>query len=112
MHLACKFFYVYAKLFKLGECSALWGELSELQGALAFHRKSRGKRLGHQMYMPVFVEECSMHGYVLILGSLYTLCWVSLIAGVGYRVEYLGGKQDRTMGVANSCNWRCCSRLC
>ena len=34
--------------------------LSELHGALVFHRKCLGKRLGHQMYMPVFVEECSM----------------------------------------------------
>ena len=63
--------------------------LSELQGALVFHRGCSGKRLGHQKYMPVFVEECSM-GYVLMLGSLYTLCWVSLINGVGYRVEQWG----------------------
>ena len=34
--------------------------LSELHGALVFHRKYLGKRLGHQMYMPVFLEECSM----------------------------------------------------
>ena len=34
--------------------------LNELQGALVFHRKCQGKRLGHQMYMLVFVEECSM----------------------------------------------------
>ena len=27
-----------------------------------------------------------LHGYVLILGSFYTLCWLSLIAAVGYRV--------------------------
>ena len=44
--------------------------------------------------------------------GLYTLCWVSLIAGVGYRVEQWGGKWDGTIGVANSCNWCCCSRLC
>ena len=51
--------------------------------ALTFHRKCLRKRLGHQMYIwTVFVEECSMG-----MGSLYTLCWVSLIAGVGYRVE-------------------------
>ena len=43
--------------------------------------------IGHQMYMPVFVEECSMG-----MCSLYTLCWVSLITGVGYRVEQWGGK--------------------
>ena len=74
-----------------------------------FHRKSLGKRLGDQMYMPVFVEE---HEYVLLLGSLYILCWVSLIAGVGYRVQQWGGKWDGTVGVANSRNWCCCSRLC
>ena len=36
--------------------------LSELHGALAFHRKCLRKRLGHQeqMYMSVFVEKCSM----------------------------------------------------
>ena len=45
------------------------------------------------------------HGYVLILGSLYTLCWVSLIAGVKYRVQRWGGEWDGMMGVANSCNW-------
>ena len=33
-----------------------------------------------------------------------TQCWVSPIAGVGYRVEQWGGKWDGTMGVANSCN--------
>ena len=48
---------------------------------------------------------------MLILGSLYILCWVSLIAGVGYRVQQWGGKWDGTVGVANSCNWCCCSRL-
>ena len=31
-----------------------------MHGALVFHRKCLGKRLGHQMYMVVFVEECSM----------------------------------------------------
>ena len=55
------------------------------------------------MYMPVLVEECSMG--VLILGSLYTLCWVFLIAGVEYRVQRWGGGWDGMMGVANSCNW-------
>ena len=24
----------------------------------------------------------------------------------------VGGEWDGTMGVANSCNWWCCSRLC
>ena len=47
-----------------------------MQGALVFHRKCLGKKLGHQMYKVVFVEECSM-GYVLILGSLYTVLGVS-----------------------------------
>ena len=42
---------------------------------------------------------------MLILGSLYTLCWVSLIAGVKYRVQRWGGEWDGMMGVANSCNW-------
>ena len=31
--------------------------LSELRGALVFHRKCLGKRLGHQKYMLVFVGE-------------------------------------------------------
>ena len=84
--------------------------LSELHGALVFHRKCLEKRLGHQMYMLVFVEECSMG--MLILGLFYTLFWLSLIAEVGYRVEQWGRKWDGTMGVANSCNWHCCSRLC
>jgi len=34
--------------------------LSELDGASVFHKKCLGKRLGHQMYMAVFVEECSI----------------------------------------------------
>ena len=50
------------------------------------------------MYIVVFVEECSMG-----------MC---SIAGVGYRVEQWGGKWDGMMGVANSCIWCCCSRLC
>ena len=62
------------------------------------------------MYMVVFVEECSMDSYVLILGSLYTVLSVSIITGVGYRVEQWGGKCDGMMVVANS--WHCCSRLC
>ena len=37
---------------------------------------------------------------MLILGSLYTLCWVSLIAGVEYRVQWWGGEWDGMMGVA------------
>ena len=32
-------------------------------------------------------------------------CWVSLIAGVEYRVQRWGGEWDGMMGVANSCNW-------
>ena len=34
---------------------------------------------------------------------------MSLLAGVGYRVQQWGGKRDGTMGVANSCNWWCCA---
>ena len=56
------------------------------------------------MYMPVFVEECTNVAWVCAHLGLYTLCSVSLIAGVGYRVEQWGGKCDGTMGVANSCN--------
>ena len=40
---------------------------------------------------------------MLILGSLYTVLSVSIITGVGYRVEQWGGKWDGTMVVANSC---------
>jgi len=61
-----------------------------------------GEEVGHEMYMPVFVEECSM---VMCSSWVHcTQCWVSLITGVGYRVEQWGGKWDGTMGVANSCN--------
>ena len=41
-----------------------------VHGALVFHRKCQGKRLGHQMYMVVFVEECSMGMWVHC-----TQCW-------------------------------------
>jgi len=62
-----------------------------MHGALVFHRKCLGKRLGHQMYMPVFGEESSMGMWLIdIMGSLYTLCWVSLIAGVGYGMKQWG----------------------
>ena len=37
------------------------------------------------------------HGYVPTLGSLYTLCWVSLITGVKYRVQQWGGEWDGMM---------------
>ena len=66
---------------------AIGASLSELHDALVFHRKCLGKRLGHQMYMVVFVEECSMG---MCMGSSWahcTQCWVSLIAGVEYGVE-------------------------
>ena len=53
------------------------------------------------MYMLVFVGECSMGMCMLNFGSLYTLCWLSLITGVGYRVKQWGGKWDGTMGVTN-----------
>ena len=66
--------------------------------------------------MPVFVEECTnvarVCAWVCAHLGVYTLCWVSLIGGVGYRVEQWGGKWDGMMDVANSCNWCCCSRLC
>ena len=76
--------------------------LSELRGALVFHRKCLGKSLGHQKYMLVFVGEFSMG---MCSSSVHcTQCWVSLITGVGYRVKQWGGKWDGTMGVANSCN--------
>ena len=56
--------------------------------------------------MPVFMEECSTDIYLhgLILDCTHCVNWVSLIAGVGYRVEQWGGKWDGTMSVANSCN--------
>ena len=59
-----------------------------------------------------FVEECSMGIFSSWVHCTQFIVWVSLIAGVGYRVEQWGGKWDGTMGVANSSNWRCCSRLC
>ena len=55
------------------------------------------------MYVVVFVEKCSMG--MCSSWVHCTQCWVSLIAGVGYRVEQWGGKWDGTMGGANSCNW-------
>ena len=72
------------------------------------------KRLGHQeqMYMPVFVEECSMGMCSCWVHCMCILCQVPLIAGVGYRVEQWSGKWDGMMGVANLCNWHSCSRLC
>ena len=45
------------------------------------------------------------HGYAC--AHLYTLCPVSLITGLGYKVEQWGGKWDETVGVANLCNWHC-----
>ena len=47
---------------------------------------------------------CAHLGFIL-----HTVLVVS-IAEVGYRVEQWGRKWDGTMGVANSCNWHCCSR--
>ena len=84
--------------------------LSELQGAFVFHRKFLGKRLGHQIYMVVFSEEYT----AWVCAHLWFIahCWVSLITGVGYGVKQWGGKWDGMVGVANSCNWNCCSRLC
>ena len=42
---------------------------------------------------------CAHLGFIV-----YTVLGVSIITGVGYRVEQWGGKWDGTMGVANSCN--------
>ena len=72
------------------------GSLSELHGALVFHRM--GKRLGHQMYM-VFVEECSMGIFSSWVYCTQFIVWVSLMSGGGYRVEQWGRKWDGTMGV-------------
>ena len=58
-----------------------------VHGALVFHRKCLGKRLGHQMYMVVFVEECSMSMCSSRVHCTQFIVWVSLIAGVGYRME-------------------------
>ena len=59
-----------------------------MHGALVFHRKCLGKRLGHQMlYMVVFVEECSMGIFPSWVHCTQFVVWVSLIAGVGYRVS-------------------------
>ena len=55
------------------------------------------------MYMVVFVEECSMG--MCSSWVHCTQCWVSLIAGVKYRVQWWGGEWDGMMGVANLCNW-------
>ena len=69
--------------------------LSELHGALVFHTKCLGKRLGHQIYVPLFVEDCSMG----MCSSWVHFTWLSLIAKVGYRVEQWGRKWDGTMAV-------------
>ena len=81
-----------------------------VHGALVFYRKYLGKRLGHQMYMWRNVAWVSSLLGFIVHSSL--CCMVSLITEVGYRVEQWGGKWDGTMGIANSHNWRCCSRLC
>ena len=57
--------------------------LSELHGALVFHRKCLGKRLGHQMYMPVFVEQC--------------IAWVC--AHLGFIVHTVSGISNRWSGI-------------
>ena len=53
-----------------------------VRGALVFHRKCLGKKLGYKV---VFVEECSMG--MCSSWVHCTQCWVSLITGVGYRME-------------------------
>ena len=70
----------------LGECSAWWGKPDKLQGALVFHKKYLGKRLGYQMFVML-----GNVAWVCAHIGLYTLCCVSLITGVGYRVEQWGG---------------------
>ena len=60
-----------------------------MHGALVFHRKCLGKRLGHQMYMVVFVEECSMGIFSSWVHCTQFIVWASLIAAVGYRVALL-----------------------
>ena len=49
-----------------------------VHGALVFHRKCLGKKLGYKV---VFVEECSMG--MCSSWVHCTQCWVSLITGVG-----------------------------
>ena len=65
---------------KLGECRTLWGEHEQVAGCISVSKKMPGEE----------VRASNVHAgvwYVLILGSLYTMCWVSLIAGVKYRVQ-------------------------
>ena len=61
-------------LYILGECSALWGEPERVAWCiiLVFHRKCLGKRLGHRADLGLIV---------------HTVLGVSIITGVGYRVE-------------------------
>ena len=66
-------------------------------------------QLASSRYVP---NNNAMHTFKLKLplGS-----WVSPIAGLGYGMEWWNGKgmeQWMYIAAANSCNWRCCSRLC
>ena len=66
--------YIYIYIYILGECSALWGEPERVAWCiiLVFHRKCLGKRLGHRADLGLIV---------------HTVLGVSIITGVGYRVE-------------------------
>ena len=54
----------------------------------------------------------------VVQGCAAYYCWiVHTVLGVsnrwsGIQGGTVGGKWDGMMGVANSCNWYCCSRLC
>ena len=65
---------IYIYIYILGECSALWGEPERVAWCiiLVFHRKCLGKRLGHRADLGLIV---------------HTVLGVSIITGVGYRVE-------------------------
>ena len=64
--------------------------LRELHGALVFHRKCMGKRLGHQM--------CLWSNVALVCAHLgFIAHCVGYLAGVEYGVEQWGGKLDGTV---------------
>ena len=53
-----------------------------VHGTLVFHKKKPGEEVRASNVHASVCGECSMG-----VCSLYTLCWVSLIAGVGFKVE-------------------------
>ena len=72
---------------------ALWGELERVAGCISVSYKMPGEEVrASNVHAGVFRRNVAR--YVLILGSLYTLCWVPLIAGVGYRAEQWGERWD------------------